>query len=209
MKDYAWFIYLNPNDSNFTISEGVFYIPYTGNPCYVGGPYNGSPYIMESADEITDAQFYRIYGFTSNDIANGAYTNINSLIDNSENSIYNNFFNNILPKPIITYDVYKTESFNIADMHVNTYDIACNTNVFRQIFVNFSYDINDNNTITKIYADNSNGLILQTRMLNYKPNIVLPTFNTGITLFGLEIMPSSTDIGFTPIINKPQLYIKP
>lgn len=201
--DYAYFIYLNPNYSNFTITNDVFYIPNSGRPCHVGGPYSDYPYIDEGANEINTARFYKIYNITDTDNANGEYTNVSVL---NTDPIYADFYEKNMPKPTIKYDDYITESFNIADMHVNIYDIACNPNVYRQMFVNFLYDVNDNNTITKIYADNSNGVILQTRMLNYNPNTV-PTFNTNITLFGLEIIPSSNNIVFTPTINKPQLYI--
>ena len=211
VKNDAWFIYLNRADIViYTDSSNnkLFTIGNTGRTCYINGVIvDNTPYISEDIDEITGAKFYKLYNYDT-DTGGYKYYNINALINNIDNDIYTDFKNLYLTDKI-EYIPYITESFNIADMHVNTYDIACNTNVFRQIFVNFSYDINDNNTITKIYADNSNGLILQTRMLNYKPNIVLPTFNTGITLFGLEIMPSSPDIGFTPIINKPRLYIKP
>lgn len=203
-EDYAYFIYLNHNNMN---DDGTFTIPGSGGRGYVVGIYDEKPrdpYVIVESRKITETKFYRIYNINV-DNALGKYTNVNDVIN--KNGIYKDFN---IPGPNIKYTEvpYKTESFNIADMHVNKYDIACNTNVFRQIFVNFSYNVNDNNTITKVYADNSNGLILQTRMLNIKPNID-PTFNTKITLFGLEIMPSTSDIGFTPIINKPQLYIKP
>ena len=211
VKNDAWFIYLNRADIViYTDSSNnkLFTIGNTGRTCYINGVIvDNTPYISEDIDEITGAKFYKLYNYDT-DTGGYKYYNINALINNNDNDIYTDFKNLYLTDKI-EYIPYITESFNIAYTHINTYDIACNTNVFRQIFVNFSYDINDNNTITKIYADNSNGLILQTRMLNYKPNIVLPTFNTGITLFGLEIMQSSTDVGFTPIINKPRLYIKP
>ena len=210
VKNDAWFIYLNRADIViYTDSSNnkLFTIGNTGRTCYINGVIVGNtPYISEDIDEITGAKFYKLYNYDT-DTGGYKYYNINALINNIDNDIYTDFKNLYLTDKI-EYIPYITESFNIAYTHINTYDIACNSNVFRQIFVNFSYDVNDNNTITKIYADNSNGLILQTRMLNTKPNID-PTFNTKITLFGLEIMPSSTDIGFTPIINKPQLYIKP
>ena len=210
VKNDAWFIYLNRADIViYTDSSNnkLFTIGNTGRTCYINGVIVGNtPYISEDIDEITGAKFYKLYNYDT-DTGGYKYYNINALINNIDNDIYTDFKNLYLTDKI-EYIPYITESFNIAYTHINTYDIACNSNVFRQIFVNFSYNVNDNNTITKVYADNSNGLILQTRMLNTKPNID-PTFNTKITLFGLEIMPSSTDIGFTPIINKPQLYIKP
>lgn len=210
VKNDAWFIYLNRADIViYTDSSNnkLFTIGNTGRTCYINGVIVGNtPYISEDIDEITGAKFYRLYNYDT-DTGGYKYYNINALINNIDNDIYTDFKTLYLSDKI-EYTPYITESFNIAYTHVNTDDIACNSNVFRQIFVNFSYNVNDNNTITKVYADNSNGLILQTRLLNSKPDID-PTFNTKITLFGLEIMPSSTDIGFTPIINKPQLYIKP
>ena len=202
-EDYAYFIYLNHNNMN---DDGTFTIPGRGDRGYVVDIYDekpSNPYVIADSGKITETQFYRIYNINV-DNALGKYTNVNDVIN--KNGIYKDFN---IPGPNIKYtDVpYKGESFNIADMHVNTYDIACNPNVFRQIFVNFSYDVNDNNTITKIYADNSNGLILQTRMLNDKPNTVLPTFNTKITLFGLDIKLDASNIVFGPTVNIPQLYI--
>ena len=198
VTNYAAFIYLNPDDNNFTITDdNEFYISGINATFYAGVTANHDPYINEKANEITKAGFYQLYNVAFIDHSNGIYSNI-------ENTIYKD----VIPKFTTEYKPYEMESFNIAGMYVNTYDIACNANVYRQIFVNFSYNVNDNNAITKIYADNSDGLILQMRMLNDNVNKTF-TFNEGITLFGLEIMPSSTDIGFTPIINKPQLYIKP
>lgn len=207
--EYTYFIYLNRNNIN---ADGTFTISGSGATGYIGGiniNNSTSAYIKEDFDEIIGSRFYKIYN-TAIDNADGKYTNPNALINNIDNDIYVNFKNNIMPKPTIEYNNYITESFNIADMHVNIYDIACNPNVFRQIFVNFSYNVNDNNTITKIYSDNSNGLILQTRMLNDNINAT-PTFTTGITLFDVNIATSATNIGFTPSIFKPQYshVIKP
>lgn len=200
---YTYFIYLNPNYDNFTITDDIFYMPGSGRPCHVGGPYSGYPYINEDANEINTTRFYKIFNTDDIDNANGKYTNTNALINNIDNDIYADFKKSNMPTPTIEYDNYITESFNIADTHVNIYDIACNTNVYRQIFVNFSYNVNDNNVITKIYADNSNGLILQTRMLNNNINKPL-VFNTQITLFGLDTTLSANNITFTGTIFKPQ-----
>lgn len=200
--EYTYFIYLNRNNIN---ADGTFTISGSGATGYIGGiniNNSTSAYIKEDFDEIIGSRFYKIYN-TAIDNAGGKYTNPNALINNIDNDIYANFKNNIMPKPTIEYNNYITESFNIADMHVNIYDIACNTNVYRQIFVNFSYNVNDNNVITKIYADNSNGLILQTRMLNNNTNKPL-VFNTQITLFGLDTTLSANNITFTGTIFKPQ-----
>lgn len=201
--EYTYFIYLNPNYDNFTITDDIFYMPGSGRPCHVGGPYSDYPYINEDANEINTTRFYKIFNTDDIDNANGKYTNPNALINNIDNDIYTDFKKSNMPTPTIEYDNYITESFNIADMYVNTYDIACNANVYRQIFVNFSYNVNDNNAITKIYADNSDGLILQMRMLNDNVNKTF-TFNEGITLFGLNIATSANNITFTGTIFKPQ-----
>lgn len=121
------------------------------------------------------------------------------------NSIYDNTGNIHTTTPTITKTQFTTNSLNIGDAVLTEYNKSVDQTHFRQLFINFYYSILDNGVKTKVYADNTDGILMHLRLINsYNVPETLPTFTaTDINIFNFSFNSTSNDTIFngSPIIS--------
>ena len=117
-------------------------------------------------------------------------------------SIYDNA-GDINKTPTITPTPFITNSLNIGNSLLTTYNKSVDQTRFRQVFLNFYYSILDNGVQTKVYADNTDGILMHLRLINnYEKTIELPVFTTpSINIFNFSFNSTSSDVfnGSKPI----------
>lgn len=111
-------------------------------------------------------------------------------------SIYNTDGGDINKTPTITPTPFTTNSLNIGNLILSEFDKSVDQTRFRQIFLNFYYSILDNGVKTKVYADNTDGILMHLRLINnYKQEPLSLSFTaTNINIFNFSFNSTSNDI---------------
>lgn len=153
-------------------------------------PNNGATY--NYTDVFGDNSTITLNAF--NILSSTADVPANKILEHGD-PIYDNN-GNINTTPEIKEELFETNSLNIGNALLSDYDKSVDQTRFRQVFLNFYYSILDNGVKTKVYADNTNGILMHLRLINNynKPVETLPVFTvTNMNIFNFSFNSNITN----------------
>lgn len=193
------------NINNEKINKNALYTCSTSNIGYDKWVYISDSSASSFHTSIRDFYYDEVFSNGSNVVIGG----FNIMADNGivntipvyktferGDSIYNTDGGSINTTPMITPTPFTTNSLNIGNLILSDFDKSVDQTRFRQIFLNFYYSILDNGVKTKVYADNTDGILMHLRLINkYKLKPLSISFTaTNINIFNFSFNSTSDDI---------------